>query len=329
MRNSTTPSHKPSIAGDSAQQAAHPYLQYGNYVPYSGEAPFGSCHLQCVANMLAWQGVSSAEACLCPTWGFSWPGGMVLEGSGRWTNAIRSVYGIELEERYFDSFSEARAAEEESVKQGYPVASIVDAWHVPSPFKGIEHIAHCVIVVASAAGHIWIVDPMNCPKPVRYTLADWENMRSAACTSGHRTFLVTSDPRRRADSADLVRWLRSDIQVNHAGDCRQLDAFLAFCHDNHPGPPDVSEVAAERLYLARLLKRAARSIPGLAGLADELLSLARRWYLSHSLARESADNPRQLARQIRLLNGLASRDRIAAEQARALLEGASGLEEDG
>lgn len=324
------PSPGSFIPDDSAaDEAVHSYSGPGTHVPYSGEAPFGSCQLQCVANLLAWQGVSAADEGLCPTWGFSWPGGTVLKGSGRWPGVIRAAYEIDLEERCFSGFPEACHAEADSVRRGYPVASTVDAWHVPSPFTGIEHIAHCVLVVASTADHVWIVDPMNRPSPVRYARADWQRMRSAACVPGFRTFLVSSGPRRRPASADLIRWLRRDIQAGQAGDRRQLEAFLACCRgDGHP--PDVSEVAAERLYLAKLVRRAARTMPALARLADELVSLTRRWYLAHTLARESATDPRQLARQVCLLEDLAERERVAVDYATTCLETASVLEnEDG
>jgi hypothetical protein len=289
-------------------------------------APFGSCHLQCVANLLAWQDVDSAASGLCPTWGFSWPGGMVLKGSGRWVAAARAAYRIDLEERCYRSFPAARAAEQDAVGRGYPVAATVDAWYVPSPYEGNEHIAHCVLLVGNAPDQVWVVDPMNRPYPVRYPTAEWERMRSAACTGGCRTFLVTSGPRRTPGSTDLIGRLRDDIRAHRARDRRQLEAFLAFRASGDDVPHDVSEVAAERLYLAKLVKRAARDMPGLARLADDLMSLARRWYLAHSLARESAGASEPRGRQLRLLCALADRERAAVERAAALLDALPGLE---
>jgi len=293
-------------------------------IPYSGTAPFGACHLQCVANLLAWQNITDAETVLCPTWGFSWSGRMVLKGSGRWVKIIRESYQIDLEEKFYRDFSTAHAAMEESIDQGYPVAATVDAWHLPSPFTGVEHIAHCVLVVASEADHVWIIDPMNRPWPVRYAIPDWERIRSAACTDRFRTFLVTSRPRRMPGTRCLIHRLREDIRASQAADRQCLQGFLAHCEDGGDGPPDVSLVAAERLYLSKLLRRSAQDMPGLTRVADDVLSLARRWYFAHSIGRERAGDSGPSGRAVRLLRELADRELATIERATELLEVAPG-----
>jgi hypothetical protein len=301
----------PCAAG---HQATAPPPGWARRPIYSGSAPFGSCHLQCVANLLAWQQVADAAAALCPTWGFSWPGGRALHGSDRWVAAAQALHRIDISERHFPNFAAAHAAERESTAMGYPVAATVDAWYLPSPYQRNEHIAHCVIVTNSSAGDVWIIDPMNRPEPTRYSLREWEEMRSAACTGNLRSIFLTSGPRRRPTGTELVRFLGGDIRTHQSQDHQQCAAFLAPGGRTGSGPLDVSEVAAERLYLAKLVKRAARDAPGLACVADRLVSLSRRWYLAHSLGREAAGQDEVLERQVRLLRELADREATARRQ---------------
>jgi hypothetical protein len=293
----------------------------GACLKYAGNAPFGSCHLQCVANLLAWQRVADAAAGMCPTWGFSWSGGLALQGSNRWLAAVRSLYQIDIAQRHFRHFAEACAAERDSIARGYPTAATVDAWYLPSPYQHTEHIAHCVLVVRSDVKNVWIVDPMNRPEPASYGIRQWQEMRSADCADGMRTFFLTSGPRRKPEGTELIGFLRDDIRAHQLQDRQQCDAFLAFCERTGDGPLDVSEVAAERTYLGRLARRAARDAPSLDRVADGFVSLARRWYLAHSIGREAGNGI--AARQARLAAELADRELEAREQFGAALDAVS------
>jgi hypothetical protein len=296
----------------------------GACLKYAGNAPFGSCYLQCVANLLAWQQVTDAAAAMCPTWGFCWPGGHALRGSNRWLAAVRSLYQIDIAQLHFRHFAEACAAERDSIARGYPAAATVDAWYLPSPYEHREHIAHCVLVVRSDGKNVWILDPMNKPEPASYGIRKWQEMRSADCADGMQTFFLTSGPRREPGGTELIRFLRHDIRAHQLADRQQCDAFLAFCERAGGSPLDVSEVAAERMYLGKLVRRAARDAPGLARVADGFVSLARRWYLAHSIGREAGGDNGIAARQARLVRELADREREAREQYGAVIDAVSG-----
>lgn len=298
----------------------------GEPVRYDGKAPFGSCHLQCVANLLAWRGIDNPDATMCTAWGFSWPGGTGLRGSGRWLDGLRKAYSLDIAERRYQSFAQAHSAEQDSLAAGYPVAAAVDAWFIPSPFEKSEHIAHCVLLVGTAGEDVWITDPMNRPVPARYSIVEWKDMRSSVHTDGFRTFFVRSSPRARPSLSCLLRRLAGDVRSHQDSDDQVLADFLEFCAGGHGGVIDVSEVAAERLYLAKLLRHASAEIPALAPAADRLLALARRWYLAHSIARESAaaQRPGPRSRDVRLLRELGTREAEDRQRLAALLAASSG-----
>jgi hypothetical protein len=236
---------------------------------------------------------------------------MALRGSGRWLHGLRAAYSIDVAERHFRAFEQAHSAERESVLAGSPVAASVDAWFIPSPYERREHIAHCVIVTEISAREVWAADPMNHPEPTAYSIQEWAEMRAAPATGGLRTFFVASAPRVRPSVSALLGQLRDDISAHQDADESALAAYLDFCGRQDGGVIDVSEVAAERLYLAKFLKHASGKVPALVPAADRLLALARRWYLAHSVARESAGTRPghgSRAREVRLLRELADRE---------------------
>jgi hypothetical protein len=296
---------------------------------YVGTALFGSCYWQCVANLLDWQGVPDAASSMGLTWGFSWRGGRALEGSGRWGKAVETVHRAGLEERRFDTYSNAAEYERVSLSSGIPLATAVDSFYLPSPFTGKEHITHCVIVVDMDDHGVRIVDPMNLPVPTPYVMTDWVRMRRADHAQGFRVFSTHSKRVRRAGDSALVRALLNDMQTYHLQDTAALADYLeALRAGGVTDIPDVSEVAAERLYLSFLLKRVVSSFPHLASLAESVASLERRWYMAHALARESrGGSPVPRGRHIRLISDLGARDIEQREHAITLLSALHNIEE--
>ncbi|MFE3498553.1 hypothetical protein ACFXPX_03350 [Kitasatospora sp. NPDC059146] len=279
---------------------------------FTGLALYGSCYQQCVANLLDWQGVPAAEEAVGMSWGFSRPGGAALDGSGRWLAAAGAGYGLDVADLRFADPEQAGAYERESLAAGVPVAAAVDAFHLPSPFEGKQHITHCVIAVAADADGVVVVDPMNNPEPVRYRPVDWARLRSGPSAQDSRLLLVRSGPTRRPGPVALARQLGEQLRAHDEQDAAALADHLAA---DATGAPDVSGVAAERMYLARFLAALARPLPELRPVAEGLAALERRWYLAHTIALESGGVPPQ--RQLRLVRDLGERDQ---EQRRAAAE---------
>lgn len=275
---------------------------------HTGTAPFGSCYHQCVANLAAFKGLEHPSETLCVTWGFSWSGGHVLDGSGRWVTAAARLHRMDLTEAVFPGRAEAEAAERASLAAGHPVAAAVDAFDLPSPFQGEEHIAHCVLLLAHDGNQVWISDPMNRPEATAYPVARWDAMRSAPVTAGHRTFLLTSSPRHRPTPGELATAVSEDARAHRAADQAALRSYLAAREAEPAGLFDVAGVAAERLHLSRLFTHLAAGHPAAAEAAEGFVSLARRWYLLHTLSREAGPDGPGRTRLLRMLDGLADRE---------------------
>ncbi len=263
---------------------------------YVGTAPYGSCYSQCVANLAAWSGLPDAASVMHLTWGFSWLGGDELDGSNRWQAAARLAHGLDIVDESFGTASEARAAE-----RNVPVAAAVDAYYLPSPYLNVEHIGHCVILIASDADHVTVLDPMYQPRPARHSRDQWDRMRSAA---GYRTFRIASGPSRAARRGVLIDTVRADLRAHWQSDLAVAEKYLAVRQELLPALPDVAGVAAERLYLSKLFRHL-----GLE-LSEEMLAIMRRWYLAHAMFREAG-----LARDrdLRLLRELAEREAAMAD----------------
>nr|WP_240981422.1 MULTISPECIES: BtrH N-terminal domain-containing protein [unclassified Streptomyces] len=280
----------------------------------TGTAPFGSCYQQAAANLAAWKGLGDAAETLCTTWGFSWDGGPVLDGSGRWSAAAAAVHRMDLADRTYDSWAAAEDAERASLAGGHPVAAAVDAFHLPSPYEGREHLAHCVLLLAHDGDRVWISDPMNRPEPTAYPAGAWRRMRSAEAAGSYRTLLLTSGPRHRATALELATAVREDARAHRSADRAAFEGYLAAREaEAAEGAEalDVGGVAAERLYLGGLFKRLAGH-PGAgeeaAAVAEGFTSLSRRWYLLHTLSRESGGSATGRARLLRMLADLGDRE---------------------
>ncbi|WP_405725223.1 BtrH N-terminal domain-containing protein [Streptomyces sp. NBC_01537] len=286
---------------------------------YTGETPFGSCYQQSVANLLEWQGLGDAADAIGMSWGFSWTSGDFLEGSGRWLESVRTVHGTDLEDLRFPLAGAALEFERESVASGHPVAAAVDSYFLPSPFENQRHITHCVLVIGADSTGVQVVDPMNNVSPAFYGFDDWVRMRSASCAQESRTFLVRSKPDRVPGPLRLARALADDLRAGKERDEAALSAYLTACDEGIvTGTPDVSGVAAERLYLALFLKALAQRLPGLRPAVEAVSSLERRWYLAHTLAIEPGGVSR--ARHIRLIRDLGQRELEQRRRTLALLE---------
>ncbi|MFG2985981.1 hypothetical protein ACGFYQ_32840 [Streptomyces sp. NPDC048258] len=277
----------------------------------TGTAPFGSCYQQCAANLASWKRLGHAAETLCTSWGFSWGGGPVLDGSERWSAAAAAVHHMDLADRTFDSWDAAERAERESLAGEHPVAAAVDAFHLPSSYEGKEHIAHCVLLLAHDGDRVWISDPMNRPEPTAYSAEEWRRMRSAEVAGSFRTLLLTSGPRHRATALELATAVREDALTHRSADRAAFEGYLAACEAGTAGVLDVSGVAAERLYLGKLFKHLAadaRTGEEAAVVAEGFTSLSRRWYLLHTLSRESGGGATGHARLLRMLAELGDRE---------------------
>ncbi|MBC2877344.1 MULTISPECIES: BtrH N-terminal domain-containing protein [Streptomyces] len=280
---------------------------------HTGTTPFGTCYQQCVANLAAWYGLPDAEDVLVTTWGFGWDGGSVLRDGDRWVTAAARLYGLPLRERRFGSYEELRALEKAELAAGRPLAAAVDAYWLPSEYEGVEHLAHCVLLTGRDADGVTIVDPMNRPEPVRYPEERWRTLRSADAADGFRTFLLSGGPTRKPSAHDLARAVSEDRRTHHERDTAALAAYIEACDAAEAGTLDVSGAAAERHFLGRLLRHLADELPQLEPVAVEAASLTRRWYLVHTLSRESGGSPEGRRRLVRMLRDLQGREeRLAA-----------------
>ncbi|MFC9732632.1 BtrH N-terminal domain-containing protein [Streptomyces roseolus] len=280
----------------------------------TGTAPFGSCYQQAAANLASWKGLGHAAETLCTTWGFSWDGGPVLDGSGRWSAAAAAVHRMDLADRTYDSWDAAEDAERASLDAGHPVAAAVDAFHLPSPYEGREHIAHCVLLLAHDGDRVWISDPMNRPEATAYPAEAWRRMRSAEAAGSHRTLLLTSGPRHRPTAPELATAVREDARTHRSADRAAFEGYLAAREaEAAEGAEvlDVSGVAAERLYLGQLFRHLAGGAPSVeeaVAVAEGFTSLSRRWYLLHTLSRESGGSATGRTRLLRMLADLGDRE---------------------
>ncbi|MEV6198884.1 BtrH N-terminal domain-containing protein [Streptomyces sp. NPDC051771] len=291
----------------------------------TGTAPFGSCYQQAAANLASWKGLDHAAESLCTTWGFFWGGGPVLDGSGRWSAAAAAVHRMDLADRTFGSWDAAEDAARASLDAGHPVAAAVDAFHLPSPYEDREHIAHCVLLLAHEGDRVWISDPMNRPEPTAYSAEAWRRMRSAEAAGSYRTLLLTSGPRHPATPLELATAVREDARSHRSADRAAFEGYLAAREAEAADPAevlDVSGVAAERLYLGQLFKRLAGEAGSgeeAAAVAEGFTSLSRRWYLLHTLSRESGGSATGRARLLRMLADLGDRETRLTEAVDALV----------
>jgi hypothetical protein len=255
------------------------------HLPYTGEAPFGSCFQQGVANVLEAMGLERAELAIGTTWGVSWQGGATLRGSGRWVDAIAALYSMSVRWIYADSWPAARAVEEDLLARGLPVVAGVDSFGIPSPHRGKSHLVHAVIVLDANSDGVLSCDPMNRPRPVQFEVDRYAELRGADCVDRFQMLTCEGEPKCQIDLLTAVGALACDAVRNSKGDEATLADFARWVEE-HGADIDVSEVGAERLYAARLLSVAAERDDRFRGHARALGSLARRWYLLHTLMHE-------------------------------------------
>jgi hypothetical protein len=252
-------------------------------------APYGSCHLQAVSNLLAFSGVAHAPERIGLAFGLTRVGDGVLTGGDRWITLVRNAFGVDLTERHARDAAAAARKEKDALAAGAPVAAMVDSFHLPSPYTGREHLAHCVLLVARDDTTVTVIDPMNQPEQTRHPVGAWVTLRSAACVDRYRMFTCPGSARRRPSTGELLRILRTDITEHRSDDAGELADFIAWAHRTTPLTFDVAGVAAERTYLAALLGQLASRHPHLRDAADAASSLGRRWYLLHSLGLAQPD----------------------------------------
>lgn len=191
-------------------------------------APYGSCHLQAVSNLLAFSGVPHAPERIGLSFGASRTADAVLTGGDRWIHLARETFRVNLAERHAEDMTAASAGETEALADGAPVAAVVDSFHLPSPYTGRQHLPHCVLLVGRDDTAVTVVDPMNRPTPTVYETTAWNTMRSAACVDRFRMFTCAGRARRRPSAGELLRAVQTDIAVHHADDARELAGFLAW-----------------------------------------------------------------------------------------------------
>jgi hypothetical protein len=277
---------------------------------YRGQAPYASCHYQCLGNVLEAQGLRHAEGRLCMTWGFAWDGGDRLHGSRRWMEAANRMHGIELAERRFAHPEAAFVAEAELLARGEPFVVGVDSYAIPSEHTGRAHVPHSVVVLGARAGGVAILDPMNLPEASSYDDGAYRAMRSHPCVED--TVLFTSGAAPSRDPADdvLLEALVADLDEHWLDDLAALDAYVGAA--SWRTGVDVCRVGAERLYLGALLRHLARERPALASVAHGMQSLARRWYLTHTMALQGGERVRRRCED--MVAAMAPRERALRER---------------
>jgi hypothetical protein len=289
-----------------------------------GEAPYGSCFQQAAINVLDALGLKEAELGPGLAWGFarSAPGSR-LAGSGRWIANLEAECGLRIEDCHADSWAEAEELERAQMKAGLPIIAGVDSFGIPSPQRGRTHLVHAVIVLAISSAEVTYCDPMNSPLPTRIATQDYVALRRSACVERHQMLLCSGVVTRQLDPLAAAAALAADASGHAGSDAAVLDEFSLAAESADPGGLDVAEVAAERLYAAKVLTAAAPAEPAYAAVAAALTALARRWYLLHTLALE-ARTGRALsrARVAKLLTDLAGRESSARESLAAVAPGA-------
>lgn len=280
------------------------------HLPYAGEAPFGSCFQQGIANVLGAMGLADAEQALGASWAISWHGGSRIGSDGGWIENVEAICGVRVRRISSSSWELARATELELLAARRPPVVGVDSFGIPSPHQGRTHLIHAVIAVDGDDRGVTVCDPMNNPDPTRIGLGPYAELRGATCVDRYEMLVCEGEVRNQLDPLAAVRTLTLDAVRSRDDDETALAGFSAWIAENGATGLDVADVGAERLYAAKLLSAAAVADDRFASHAKALGSLARRWYLLHTLALESDEAGRPLAadRATRLLEDLGRRE---------------------
>jgi hypothetical protein len=280
---------------------------------FTGFAPIATCHWQGIANVLAGAGVSDALRILGLSWGVRWKGGGVLYGGGRWHDLLAEVHSVTVELESTDDPAAAEQMEIALSDAGMPFVAEVDAYYLPSPYQGIEHFVHTVVVVERGWHVVTVLDVTNNPAPVAIPREPYAALRSSPCVGRvdpHLLYVPDAAGWRDRPAVEVAARVRADLAEHGSADDEALVAFVAW-HAASAEPVDVCRVAAERFQAALLFERLAeREVAGVAGIAEQLRALSDDWYLVHLLTRHpQADQPRQRRRVGRLLTGLRAAER--------------------
>lgn len=283
-------------------------------LPYTGEAPFGSCFQQGAANVLDAMGLADAELAIGAAWGMSWQEGPRLSGGRRWAESVETICGLHVRRLRSDSWELAQERERELLEARLPVIAGVDSFGIPSPHQGRTHLVHAVIVLAGDAGGMTVCDPMNGPHPARMEMALYSELRAATCVERYEMIVCEGEVRSQLDPVAAVTTLALDAARHAEGDRAALAGFAEWVEENGADGLDVADVGAERMYAAKLLGAAAKESERLAPHAKALGSLTRRWYLLHTLVLESREGRSLSAGRVtRLLDDLMRREEDARE----------------
>ncbi|MEV0135520.1 hypothetical protein AB0H83_44605 [Dactylosporangium sp. NPDC050688] len=274
---------------------------------YTGFAPIASCHWQGLANILACHPVAEPLRWLGASWGARWHGDGILYGGGRWARQLHTITGIDVVQHTAPDGPAAAALELDLTRRGTPFVAEVDAFHLPSPYQGREHVVHTVIVTDRGAEHATIVDSTNNPRPVRLTIDAYQQMRSSPCEGRTEPFKLYAPSgartARQPTAAVVLDAVVTDLTTHAAADLAAIRAFTD-AHETGSTPVNVCRPAAERFQAALLFDwLAEHDQPGAAGTARTLRELSDAWYLVHMLTTHPASTTARHRRRVtRLLH---------------------------
>jgi len=280
---------------------------------YTGFTPIASCHWQSLSNILAARGLADANRSLCPTWGFRWTGDGVLFGGGRWPELVRQLFGIRIEEHTFADPGAAERFERSLGRAGLPFVAEIDAYYVPSPYHGVEHVVHTVVVTHRDAESAVILDTTNHPTPSTVPIGRYRQLRGTPCVGRldpYRLYLPVPGTPAQPTADEILTAVRDDLTGHGAAG---LDAFARFM-DWYAGSAEVISVtraAAERFAAAGLFELLAeRGCAPAAEAAAGLRELSDAWYTVHLLTvHPRAGDSRHRQRVLRLMRQLADAER--------------------
>jgi hypothetical protein len=279
---------------------------------YTGFAPIATCHWQSLANILAARGLADALRKLVLSWGFSWDGGDILFGGGRWPTMLLDLFGVVIDQ-HASPEEHAEALELDLARRGLPFVAEIDAFFVTSPYQGQEHVVHTVVVMSRDDQWVEIVDVTNNPRQVTVPAAIYRTMRcskSAGRIEPWKLYVPTTGPTKPPATEEILNSMKADIMVHGKADLARLGEFIDH-YESSDRSVNVCRAAAERLQAAQAFDLLADDrVTGAADVAAALRSLSDQWYLVHMLTTHPrGDDPRQRRRVSRLLIQIMAEER--------------------
>lgn len=298
-----------------------PRARPAGWPPYRGFAPIATCHWQCIANIFALYDLPDAEIWMCPAWGIRWPGGGTLYGSGGWRDMLKALLDATVREHTAASRAEASDIETQAASAGRMYVPEVDAWFLPSPYAGTEHIVHTVVVASLTSDDVTIIDPMNNPAPAIIPLSHYWQMRehsAAGRLEPFKLYIPEPGPYRGVEPANAATLARQEIAAQATRSIRDLAAFINWLAGTDE-PTDVCRVAGERHQAAIFFDALAdRGVDAAKESATLMSKLRDDWYLLHLLTtHEKADQARMRRRLRRMLGDLLAAETAFASEAGA------------